>query len=677
MATPTVTTPTSERVDFLGFELVTGHKPAEGSECAIQTLYEGKPQCACCTNWVATYPEEVRAQIEEQPETKQKAIVVRMRRNHGKEGPVDGDIRPLVLDSVVVQSASLKATLGEVFAGYRGITASLKKLVFKAPFHPFHYRWQRLGHILERQKGEDPIAAGYTQILYDLLSSELGGTMAEIQDLTSNGVITYDKLWALFEPGEFVVLSKEVKPQMYIIDSSEYKRGSGEVQMVIKARYIDWNGQFLGYVSKELCIPKFGGTRSIAELQVCPVAFHPSKDRIISNSIERGRKFRDLCGVYHKSYSGNIVFDATRDRTVIRKADGRIMIDAELYLQEKSGMKPKLTPLDMGSEMPELQVSDNVHGNKAKDTSDSADMGHNMAEGRANGLDLTETELMLCSRYVLGYSLKLNRWVKFSVNGVHDVKWNDVAFSGLMLPEGYKELLLSFVEGPSTPSDSEEQKVAFDDIIEGKGLGTILLLSGNPGTGKTMTAEAIADHIRRPLFSINVGGLGQSALKVEKRLQTILTLTEKWNAILLFDECDVFMQKRTVDNPAHNEIVAVALRILEYYRGTLFMTTNRHDSIDRAFESRIHLTLNYPDLMPESKEQIWRQMAARAGRPELPTTLANEEFARLRELPLNGRQIKNTVKNAAMLAHRQGVAVEIRHIKTVLAASKLVDVADI
>jgi hypothetical protein len=89
-------------------------KPTEGSECATQTLYEGPPKCNCCKNWVEEYPDDLRMQVEEQAD----------------------DGKALVLDSVVVQSLSLKKTLGEVFEGYKGITASLKKLVFQVSFPP-------------------------------------------------------------------------------------------------------------------------------------------------------------------------------------------------------------------------------------------------------------------------------------------------------------------------------------------------------------------------------------------------------------------------------------------------------------------------------------------------------------------------------------------------------------
>lgn len=168
--------------------------------------------------------------------------------------------------------------------------------------------------------------------------------------------------------------------------------------------------------------------------------------------------------------------------------------------------------------------------------------------------DLTEEQFMLCNSRVKGYSLKLKSWVMFDVNSISDIVWNEDAFPQLMLPSSYKNLILSFVEGQSN------NKHAFDDIIEGKGLGIIMLLVGHPGTGKTLTAEAIADKVRRPLYVLSAGELGQDADSVESRLNTVMELTEKWDAVLLFDECDVFMQERSMNNMAHNEIVAVFLR---------------------------------------------------------------------------------------------------------------------
>lgn len=115
----------------------------QGSQCAIQTLYEGPPKCNCCKNWVKEYPDDLGMSVEEQPRTKEKALVVRMGKNHGHG-------KPLALVSVVMQSSCLKDTLCELFEGCRGITASLKRVVFTSPFRPFHDRWERFFKILER-----------------------------------------------------------------------------------------------------------------------------------------------------------------------------------------------------------------------------------------------------------------------------------------------------------------------------------------------------------------------------------------------------------------------------------------------------------------------------------------------------------------------------------------------
>lgn len=169
-------------------------------------------------------------------------------------------------------------------------------------------------------------------------------------------------------------------------------------------------------------------------------------------------------------------------------------------------------------------------------------------------LDLTDEQLMLCNIRVKGYALMLKRWGMFDVDGISDIIWNEEAFERLILPRGFKNLILSFVEG-QTSSD-----YTFDDIIEGKGLGIIMLLIGTPGTGKTLTAEAVAEKVQRPLYVLSAGELGQNASGVESQLTNILEMTERWGAILLFDECDVFLQERSMSNMVHNEIVAVFLR---------------------------------------------------------------------------------------------------------------------
>ncbi|KAG6359795.1 hypothetical protein INS49_010847 [Diaporthe citri] len=103
-------------------------------------------------------------------------------------------------------------------------------------------------------------------------------------------------------------------------------------------------------------------------------------------------------------------------------------------------------------------------------------------------------------------------------------------------------------------------------------------------------------------------------------------------------------------------------RFSKYYRGILLLTSNRAESIDRAPQSRIHLTLQYPDLQPCAREHIWRQFVAQSAESKV----TDEAYARLAQLPVNGRQIKNVDKSATPLATRQDTHVRVEQIRTIL-----------
>lgn len=148
----------------------------------------------------------------------------------------------------------------------------------------------------------------------------------------------------------------------------------------------------------------------------------------------------------------------------------------------------------------------------------------------------------------------------------------------------------------------------FDDFVRFKGKGLVGLLSGPPGVGKTMTAEAIAEVAKRPLYILGSGELGESPEVIHGRLKGVMELAESWRAVVLLDEADVFLAKRSDTDLARNAITSIFLRELEYYRGILILTTNRVTSIDPALESRAHFFLEYPELDASSRELIWIDM---------------------------------------------------------------------
>lgn len=94
-----------------------------------------------------------------------------------------------------------------------------------------------------------------------------------------------------------------------------------------------------------------------------------------------------------------------------------------------------------------------------------------------------------------------------------------------------------------------------------------------------MTAEAVAEYTKRPLFIVTSGELGSQPGEMEAELQRVLDLAKTFRAVLLLDEADVFLEQRTCHDLVRNALVSIFLRQLEYYQGILFLTTNRYPPV--------------------------------------------------------------------------------------------------
>jgi ATP-dependent 26S proteasome regulatory subunit len=97
----------------------------------------------------------------------------------------------------------------------------------------------------------------------------------------------------------------------------------------------------------------------------------------------------------------------------------------------------------------------------------------------------------------------------------------------------------------------------------------------------------------------------------------------------------------------------------------MFLTTNRVNTFDTAFQSRIHISLNYPDLSLESRKSIWTNFL---GQMTGEHNITSSQMHQLAQLNMNGRQIKNVLKTAQLLARRKGKEESLgyKHVTTVL-----------
>jgi len=242
--------------------------------------------------------------------------------------------------------------------------------------------------------------------------------------------------------------------------------------------------------------------------------------------------------------------------------------------------------------------------------------------------------------FVRVFSLDTKQYVYADVDDVRPYEFDEEAMGKLHLP-GEMLGILSRVFG--TPVEG-----LFGDVIKGKHGGVVILAAGNPGVGKTLTAEVYAEQTRRPLYVLELGELGTNVQQLEENLARVFDRVARWNAVLQFDECEIFLAQRGEDLE-RSAIVGSFLRLLDYYQGILFLTTNRADVLDHAVRSRVMLRLDYPDLDQAARAVIWRTMLTAAG-----LSLTEGAVLELAETVLNGRQIRNLTRLAKIL-HPGGV----------------------
>ncbi|KAF2141607.1 uncharacterized protein K452DRAFT_227923 [Aplosporella prunicola CBS 121167] len=265
--------------------------------------------------------------------------------------------------------------------------------------------------------------------------------------------------------------------------------------------------------------------------------------------------------------------------------------------------------------------------------------------------------LYLVPASIFGFDIQEKKWVNLQVDNIHPVKWNKEAFESLAMDVENKELIEALVNNKITADKAT-------DMVRGKGNGLNILLHGGPGTGKTFTAEGVAEIAEMPLYRVTCGDIGTDPREVEKYLRKVFQLGKIWNCVVLLDEADVFLEQRTLSDLSRNALVSVFLRMLEYYDGILILTSNRVGVFDEAFISRIQLALYYHNLTFAQRKQVWENFVRRLDTldeaVDTQAILANTE--ELAKHEMNGRQIRNAITTARQLALFKKESMGIKHL---------------
>jgi hypothetical protein len=202
-----------------------------------------------------------------------------------------------------------------------------------------------------------------------------------------------------------------------------------------------------------------------------------------------------------------------------------------------------------------------------------------------------------------------------------------------------------------------------EDSVHARSTGVTALFVGPSGTGKTLSAEALASELGLDLYRIDLAGIVSKYIgETEKNLDRVFAAAAHANAVLFFDEADALFGKRSEVKDAHDRYanieVAYLLQKMEQFDGLAILATNLKQNLDEAFARRLTFTVNFP--FPEEAERrllwenLWPPRAPRADDVDLAW------FAR--EFRLSGGNIRNTVMAAAHLAAADGKIVTRAHL---------------
>lgn len=250
------------------------------------------------------------------------------------------------------------------------------------------------------------------------------------------------------------------------------------------------------------------------------------------------------------------------------------------------------------------------------------------------------------------FDLRRHLRLKVHTNFLTEYEYKKDLDEKLVLPEDVKNLVHLLIE---------KKDAAFQDIVAGKSGGAVVLLSGAPGTGKTLTAEVYAEAEQKPLYSIQASQLGLDPTELEGELLKTLARAHRWGAVMLIDEADVYVHTRGNDLQ-QNAVVGVFLRVLEYHSNILFLTTNRAQDVDDAICSRCVAKISYTIPTLSQQRQIWRILSDGAG-----IKLTDVELDKIVAVnpDLTGRDVKNLLKLAQLMASREGTPVTAKTVEYV------------
>ncbi|KAK5080904.1 hypothetical protein LTR05_008220 [Lithohypha guttulata] len=474
--------------------------------------------------------------------------------------------------------------------------------------------------------------------------------------------IPFEYLWLLYKPGTVVYMRKDDRLQGLVVAAAKRKEKDFSLsseglnhltRYELAAWYYEYDGKLLKRTKVLNHIIQYEGDRSVMDLPLIPTRVYDKLDRGVGRQAlyTRAETLLQIAreGFAHRSldhsrfsYRGEIVIDPAEYNEKLSQQIHPV------YGFVHDGPVEFEPGTDTVEAIRYLKNSEPEDGRGYRRFTDYHEIDPKDPESVK--LLYPDGVLILPAR-VGGLALGTKKWMRFHVEDISmEAPFTRVKQlrERLVINDDDKEIL------QTVPLRTAAKHAVKTDFIHGKGEGQVFLLHGPSGTGKSLTAECLAHDTQRPLISLTQGDLIAYAghLISEDYLRKWFTLAARWDAILLIDEADIFLEKRNASG-YHNSLVTIFLRTMEYYAGILFLTTNRPKKIDDAFISRITANIQYHPLSKDARYSVWQRffdLHEKSTKPKLKITPRAKRELREDDTTLNGREIRNIFQTAISLA---------------------------
>ncbi|KAK1255050.1 hypothetical protein MKX08_009045 [Trichoderma sp. CBMAI-0020] len=618
---------------------------------------------------------------------------------------------------MVIYSEYLINALRAVVRYYPTVSLNGKTVSISAPYRMlYHHRRELLEY---RDNQPEAHSAEYAETtvkhidtLLKFLDESLGDDITKEEELhkLETPMATFQYFWLLLKPGNVIYTKKYDIWTPLVISSvsggSRHLNGSDSYR--INCWLLESNGAKVGRFMEIYAVNPWPGEQAVSTLSIVPAAFW-KEDLAAQGGVEMRQKLIAEGKLYwellkrpaYMEYEGLLVNSGSGNRLPGGPTgfmNGRVICDASGFdkffdtAPDWEGRRyPHPTRRRVTQSIPNKDhLPQYLPRCGCAVCTEDRPQEHNGPYNGFEGLDPlcdtppdSDTFFHVLSKTIPGFILGTRRWGNLHVANLSPVKADKEAFKYLVLDDDIKMTVKALIGQYSTGVEGQITPWG-NDFVRNKGEGRIFLLHGAPGVGKTCTAECIAELTNRPLISLTSGDLSVDAFRVENNLSYFLELGQRYGALVLLDEADVYLERRRAKNISRNGLVSVFLRALEYYRGVLFLTTNRVRSFDTAFLSRIHVALHYKNLSDEDRERIWTHNFDRLNRDShgrIRVATAARQFIwssqEVRVLKWNGREIRNAMQTALALAESDSneeglptITIGEKHVRAVVKMSK-------